>query len=174
MRDPFREGSLVRFIWYGYTMEQPLCKERAGAPAQEPFRSGGRALYKKSTWAARCGAKRPIFLQPAGMAGKSVQFLYRCRIKEKAFWLSVFITICFYCKNIFWHGDCCILCNDGIVQDGPSGPPPLRGQRRTDIHAIPASSFNGGPSWNTATFSPSALPRQPHGLPAASARDRPR
>ena len=48
-------------------------------------RDGGRGLYKKSTRAARYRAKRPIFLQPAGMAGKSVQFLYRCRIKEKAF-----------------------------------------------------------------------------------------
>ena len=104
-------------------------------------RNGGRGLYKKSTWAACCGAKRPIFLQPAGMAGKSVQFLYRCRGQGNAFFKPYFIIYCFYCENILWHGDCCIPYNNGIVRDGPSGPPPLRGQRRTDIHAIPSSSF---------------------------------
>ncbi|EEB32818.1 hypothetical protein DESPIG_02310 [Desulfovibrio piger ATCC 29098] len=75
------------------------------------------------------------------MAGKSVQFLYRCREKENAFFRRYFVIYCFYYKNIFWHGDCYIPYNNGIVQDGPSGPPPLRGQRRTDIYAIPSSSF---------------------------------
>ena len=59
--------------------KQKIKKKNTRDQGQQDRRNGGRGLYKKSTWAACCGAKRPIFLQPAGMAGKSVQFLYRCR-----------------------------------------------------------------------------------------------
>lgn len=103
-------------------------------------RNGGRGLYKKSTWAIRCGAKRPIFLQPAVMAGKSVQFLYRCRRKENAFFRRYFVIYCFYYKIYFGTA---IALSRTTTASSRTGPPARHryGDSAEQIYAIPSSSF---------------------------------
>ncbi|WP_418237370.1 hypothetical protein, partial [Desulfovibrio sp.] len=70
---PFREGSLVRFIWFGYTMEPAALQRACWRPGAGPF---------AGTAAAGCIKK--AHGPPA--AGQSVQFFYNLpEWREKVF-----------------------------------------------------------------------------------------